>query len=105
MNMLAPIVIVVGMKDCVQTNYGEVVKFVAVLSFMCVKFLLVYTYFNTKVHCLPTNYGKCKSYCNVCAKDVFCGVFPKGDVYTNFTMPIFCVSPNSIMSPSFIYFD
>ena len=25
----------------------------------------------------------------------------KGDVYTNFTMPIFCVSPNSITSPSF----
>ena len=25
----------------------------------------------------------------------------KGDVYTNFTMPIFCASPNSIMSLSF----
>ena len=25
----------------------------------------------------------------------------KGDVYTNFTMHIFCVSPNSIMSLSF----
>ena len=25
----------------------------------------------------------------------------KGDVYTNFTMPIFCASPNSITSPSF----
>ena len=28
-------------------------------------------------------------------------VFQKGDVYTNFTMPIFCVSLNSITSPSF----
>ena len=28
--------------------------------------------------------------------------FPKkGDVYTNFTMPIFCASPDSIMSQSF----
>ena len=25
----------------------------------------------------------------------------KGDVYTNFTMPIFCASPNSIISLSF----
>ena len=28
-------------------------------------------------------------------------VFQKGDVYTNFIMPIFCVSLNSITSPSF----
>ena len=40
MNMLVPIVMVVG---SLQTNYGDVVKFVAVPSFMCVKFLLVYT--------------------------------------------------------------
>ena len=36
------------------------------------------------------------SYCSVWAKVVFCG-----DVYTNFTMPIFCASPNSITSLSF----
>ena len=35
------------------------------------------------------------SYCNVWAKVVFCGV------YTHFTMPIFCTSPNSITSLSF----
>ena len=33
---------VVGMKYCLQTNYGYVVKFIAVLSFMCVNFLLVH---------------------------------------------------------------
>ena len=41
------------------------------------------------------------SYCNVWAEVVFFVVFQKGDVYTNFTMPIFCASPNSITSPSF----
>ena len=30
------------MKDCLQTSYGDVVKFIAVLSFMCVNFLLVH---------------------------------------------------------------
>ena len=29
----------------------------------------------------------------------------KGDVYTNFTMPIFCASPNSIMSSSFRFWS
>ena len=28
-------------------------------------------------------------------------LFSKKDVYTNFTMPIFCASPNSTMSLSF----
>ena len=32
---------------------------------------------------------------------LFFVVFQKGDVYTNFTMPIFSASPNSITSPSF----
>ena len=41
------------------------------------------------------------SYCNVWAKVVFLWFSEKGDVDTNFTMPIFCVSPNSITSPSF----
>ena len=41
------------------------------------------------------------SYCNVWAKVVFSWFPKKGDVYTNFTMPIFCASPNSIMSLSF----
>ena len=39
------------------------------------------------------------SYCNEWAEVVF---FAKnGDVYTNFTMAIFCVSLKSITSPSF----
>ena len=37
MRMLVLIVLVVVMNDCLQTNYGDV-KFVAVPSFMCVKF-------------------------------------------------------------------
>ena len=41
------------------------------------------------------------SYCNVWAEVVFLWFPKKGDVYTNFTMPIFCASPNSIMSLSF----
>ena len=41
------------------------------------------------------------SYCNVWAEVVFCGFPKKGDVYTNFTMPIFCMSPNSMTSPGF----
>ena len=40
--MLVPIVLVVGTKDCLQTNYGDVVKFIAVPSFMCVNLLLAY---------------------------------------------------------------
>ena len=42
MNMLVPIVLVVGTKDCLPTNFGDVVKFIAVPSFMCVNFLLVH---------------------------------------------------------------
>ena len=42
MSMLVTIVLVVGMKDSLQTNYSIVVKFIAVPSFMCVNFLLVY---------------------------------------------------------------
>ena len=42
--------------------------------------------------------GACMSYCNVWA-EVF-WFSKKRDVYTNFTMPIFCVSPNSITSLS-----
>ena len=34
MSMLVPIVLVIGTKDCLQTNYGDVVKFIAVPSFM-----------------------------------------------------------------------
>ena len=74
MSMLVPIVLVVGTKDCLQTNYGDVVKFNAVPSFMCLNFLLVhgrYLYSTlalnmhlpfffdvvcTQVHCLPINY-------------------------------------------------
>ena len=41
------------------------------------------------------------SYCNVWAEGVFLWFSKKGDVETNFTMPIFCVSPNSTTSPSF----
>ena len=41
------------------------------------------------------------SYCNAWAEVVFLWFSKKGDVYTNFTMPIFCASPNSITSPSF----
>ena len=40
-------------------------------------------------------------YCNVWAEVVFLWFSKKGDVYTNFTMPIFCMSPNSITSLSF----
>ena len=40
---LVPIVFVVGTKDCLQTNYGDV-KFIAIPSFMCVNFLLVHGY-------------------------------------------------------------
>ena len=32
---------------------------------------------------------------------LFFVVFQNGDAYTNFTMPIFCASPNSITSLSF----
>ena len=69
MNMLVPIVLVVGTKGCLQTNYGDVVKFIAVPSFhMCVNFWLVHVhYINmhlplffdvvcTQRHCLKTNY-------------------------------------------------
>ena len=74
MNMLIPSVVVVGTKDCLQTHCGDVVKFIAVPSFMCVNVLLVhgrYVYstlalnsylpfvFNvvyTQVHCLPIHY-------------------------------------------------
>ena len=41
MSMLVPIVLIVGTKDCLQTNYGDVVKLIAVPSFKCVNFLLV----------------------------------------------------------------
>ena len=41
------------------------------------------------------------SYCNVWAEVDFLWFSKKGNVYTNFTMPIFCVSPNSIMLLSF----
>ena len=34
MSLLVPIVLVVSMKDCLQTSYGDVVKFIAVPSFM-----------------------------------------------------------------------
>ena len=34
-------------------------------------------------------------------RSCFLWFYKKGDVDTNFTMPIFCVSPNSITSPSF----
>ena len=40
------------------------------------------------------------SYCNVWA-EIFLWFSKKGDVYTKFTMPIFCASPNSIISLSF----
>ena len=45
------------------------------------------------------------SYCNVWAEVVFLWFSEKGDVDTNFTMPIFCASPNSIMSLSFRYWS
>ena len=41
MSMLVPIVLVVGTKDCLKINYGDVVKFIAVPSLMCVSCLLV----------------------------------------------------------------
>ena len=41
MSMLVPIVLVVGMKDCLQAGYGDVVKFIAVPSFMCVNFFVI----------------------------------------------------------------
>ena len=41
------------------------------------------------------------SYCNVWAEVVFLWFSKNGDVYTTFTMPIVCASPNSITSPSF----
>ena len=68
MNMLVPIVLVVDTKGCLQTNYGDAVKFIAVPSFTCVHVWLVHVhYINmhvplffavvfTQVHCLPTNY-------------------------------------------------
>ena len=68
MNMFVPTVLVVDTKGCLQTNYGDVVKFIAVPSFTCVHFWLVHVnYINmhlpmffdvvfTQVHCLPTNY-------------------------------------------------
>ena len=34
-------------------------------------------------------------------RSCFFVVFQKGDVYTKFTMPIFCASPNSFISLSF----
>ena len=40
-------------------------------------------------------------YCNVWAEVVFLWFSKNGDVYTTFTMPIVCASPNSITSPSF----
>ena len=39
MSMLVPIF---GTKDCLQTKYGDLVKFIAVPSFTCVNFLLVH---------------------------------------------------------------
>ena len=44
MNMLVPIVLVVDTKGCLQTNYGDIVKFIAVPSFTCVHFWLVHVY-------------------------------------------------------------
>ena len=41
------------------------------------------------------------SYCNVWAEVVFLWFPKKRDVYTNFTIAIFCASPNSITSLSF----
>ena len=38
---LVTIVLVVCTKHCLQTNYGDVVKVIAVPSVMCVDFLLV----------------------------------------------------------------
>ena len=38
MNMPVPIVLVVNTKGCLQTNYGDVVKFIVVPSFTCVHF-------------------------------------------------------------------
>ena len=69
MNMLVPVVLVVDMKGCLQTNYTDVVKFIAIPSLTCVHFWLVHVhYINmhlqlffdvvcTQVHCLPTNYN------------------------------------------------
>ena len=37
----------------------------------------------------------------MCGPKLFLWFFKNGDVYTNFTMPIVCASPNSITSPSF----
>ena len=52
MNMLVPIVLVVGTKDCSQTNYGDVVKFIAVPSSTCVNFWLVHVHYITcTFHC------------------------------------------------------
>ena len=54
--------------------------------------------------CIYSGYcvtGACMLYCNVWAEVGFCGFPKKGDVYTNFTTPVFCTSPNSITSLSF----
>ena len=40
MSMLVPIVLIVGTKDCLQTNYGDVVQLIAVPSFKCVNFFV-----------------------------------------------------------------
>ena len=45
------------------------------------------------------------SYCNAWAEVVFLWFSKKGDVYTYFTMSIFCASPNSSMSPSFRFWS
>ena len=66
--MLVPIVLVVGTKDCLQTNYGNVIKFIAVPSLMCVENINIALAPNmplpfffdvvcTQVHCLPINYA------------------------------------------------
>ena len=43
MNMLVPIVLVVGTKDCLQTNYGDVVH-------CCTKFHVCQLFISTCVH-------------------------------------------------------
>ena len=54
--MLVPIVLVVDTKGCLQTNYGDVVKFIAVPSFTCVR--LVYVHY-INMHLLLFHLHKC----------------------------------------------
>ena len=42
--MLVPIVLIVGTKYCLQTNYGDVVKFIAVQSFNFLSVHVKYLY-------------------------------------------------------------